>query len=323
MQADLGRDPWQEVMAAAMARPALGSDFGALEHLVEYTHPKKISVLSQDRVHKAWMDEARADDNEAAEETFKNVLRNHGVFTKDVVDDAEYQRALSALEDLYARPGMPQADADRPHYMARGNLAHLARDPFWTAFSTPDGFLPLYRATTSSYGRPDAPPTPLIIEGSSVAGTSRIEEFEALLFAIRPFLAWGEARSGFRLNHIVLHRYLNERDGIGMHTDKTQDILPGSCIFSFSLGAARPFQIATNKESSVDMKTRFLATPNSAVCLPYNVNMVYQHGVPHQTALRDAGAYGVRYSITARTIQTYYNAETGEQRVLNADDLRI
>ena len=97
------------------------------------------------------------------------------------------------------------------------------------------------------------------------------------------------------LNHVVLHRYVDGGDTIGMHHDKTMDLHQSSTIVSLSLGGSRDFRLGPST---------FPVHDGDAVLIPYETNRLMKHGVPPR-----ANA-STRYSLTARTVHTYSDGLT-------------
>ena len=58
-----------------------------------------------------------------------------------------------------------------------------------------------------------------------------------------------------KLNHVVLHRYMDGEDTIGMHHDKYMDIAPGSTIVSSPL-ARRVISCCSMAVGSVSVQCR-------------------------------------------------------------------
>ena len=158
------------------------------------------------------------------------------------------------------------------------------RDALWFArYDDTDGFFPLYR--TFGYGDPHT--------------TTGVRD------AVRParMPSWMEVvlddlseRHGLPiLNHVVLHRYIDGRDTIGMHHDKTMDLHPSSTIVSLSLGADRDFRLGDST---------FSVSDGDVVLIPYETNRRLKHGVPRRAHAN------TRYSLTARTVHTYTDGVT-------------
>lgn len=195
----------------------------------------------------------------------------------------------SALkEKVEAAFGGIRRDA-RPtfRFMGRDGF-RFNRDAIWYATPDADGRWPLYRVYSSAYGSPN-----------TRAGMRDVTEPELMPPWMRRLLDTVAAQHGLpRLNHVVLHRYLDGGDYISPHHDKWMDIQPGSSIVSLSIGSSRRF-VLLKDDVQVDA---FPVCDGDAVILPYAINQRLKHGIP---ATRSG--VGVRYSITARSIDTQYS----------------
>jgi alkylated DNA repair dioxygenase AlkB len=180
------------------------------------------------------------------------------------------------IEPLFADPP-PRAET-----RLYGKPGQVRRDALWFATPAADGAMPLYRTFPNAYGYP-----------GTTAGVDK---------AVRPHVmpAWMDAVVRQVLpegNHVVLHRYLDGCDHISPHRDKWMDIAPGSAIVSVSVGATRDFRIGNET---------FPVEDGDVVTIPYELNQVMKHAV----LPRRRGVDDVRYSLTARVIDTFYDPET-------------
>ena len=192
---------------------------------------------------------------------------------------------------LATEPLLPHVEAlfrraeERPRTRIYGRDGVIRRDALWFAKPAPDGLLPLYRTFKNAYG---APSTTAGIEQAKVP--RRMPDWmEGAIDQLARTLRTPA------FNHVVLHRYVDGTDYISDHRDKYMDIAPDSSIVSLSMGATRDFR--------VDGKT-FPVADGDAVVVPYELNTRATHGVPRRARMRD-----VRYSITARAIDTHYDPE--------------
>ena len=177
---------------------------------------------------------------------------------------------------------------ERPTFAARGNpVCRNNRDAVWFATQEEDGFWPLYRIHNKAYFSP---------RGS----LPQLREAKAPL----PMPAWmrgvldsfAEENRIPRLNHVVMHRYLDGDDDIGSHHDKYMDMQPGSSIISISAGSERRFVM----EKDGKRVASFMVKDGDAVILPYRMNKEMKHSIPK---MRNAGQ---RISITARTMDSFF-----------------
>jgi hypothetical protein len=178
---------------------------------------------------------------------------------------------------------------DRPRFRSWGKDAHNPRDALWYARPAADGMLPLYRVYSTAYASP-----------STAAGLATAAPPAAMPEWLCAVLDRISAAHGLpALNHVVLHRYVDHRDGIGWHRDKYMDFAPGSSIVSLSLGATRRFEVRAGARHD-----RLAVADGDLVVLSYECNRAAKHRVPPT-----ATPAGVRYSITARTVDTHFDPE--------------
>ena len=107
------------------------------------------------------------------------------------------------------------------------------------------------------------------------------------------------------LNHVVMHRYIDGKDVIGAHQDKDLDIMEQSTIVSISVGQSRFFKIQNSESKEV---VKFRVNNGDMVLLPYTMNQCCKHQI-----LKEAAAHEVRYSITARSISTFFDPDNRNQ----------
>ena len=120
-------------------------------------------------------------------------------------------------------------------------------------------------------------------------------------------------------NHVLIQLYRDGNDNISEHSDKTLDIVRGSCVVNMSLGAQRAMTLRTKKskrtsgtESPIPRSTQKVAMPhNSAFVLGLETNREWLHGVradkrPDRQKTEDELAFqGERISLTFRDIGTF------------------
>ncbi|KAK9494979.1 hypothetical protein V1508DRAFT_430720 [Lipomyces doorenjongii] len=124
-----------------------------------------------------------------------------------------------------------------------------------------------------------------------------------------------------QLNHVLIQLYRNGEDFISEHADKTVDIVPGSKIVNFSLGAERTMVLREKKGRRKDYATK--ASPvsrtsqrvglkhGSVLVMGLCTNKCWTHGIKpdkrplaHKTA-EQKKFDGVRISLTFRHIGTF------------------
>lgn len=203
-----------------------------------------------------------------------------GYHAGDVPNTGELFRECSELFEG-VRP------ENRPKIMFYGKPAHNPRDAIWFGRPAEDGMMPLYRTYSTAYKSP-----------KTKKGIAKAEPIKPMPGWMMHVLDELSIRHGLPpLNHVVLHRYLNGADNIGWHHDKYMDFEPGSSIVSVSLGATRCFQARKGERIvSIDVADGDVVTLSDAC------NRRAKHRIRRTTA-----DVGVRFSITARTIDTHYD----------------
>ena len=119
-----------------------------------------------------------------------------------------------------------------------------------------------------------------------------------------------------KLNHALIQYYRNGKDFIGEHSDKTLDVLIGSNIVNYSLGAARTMILKHKTQQG--LKQRFKLPHNSLFVLGWTTNREWFHAIRQDNRLdRDKDADELafssqRISLTLRTVATFLNRRTGQ-----------
>lgn len=205
------------------------------------------------------------------------------------LSEAECQELRSSMEALFREA------PSRVPFQFRGRQAWNRRDALWFSAPCPEepGFLYLYRTHAQAkydprgHARHIAPlpvPSPMP------------EWLQALATSL-----W--SRLGLRgtPTHAVLHRYVDGSDQITYHHDKWMDMEPGSHILSLSLGACRKFLVGTQEGRVV---CSALLAEGDVITLGHEANKLYKHAIP-----QERNAWGVRYSITLRCMDSRYHPE--------------
>ena len=189
---------------------------------------------------------------------------------------------------------------DRPSFKVPINqkIGKNHRDAIWFARKSPNGRMPCYRIYHNAYKRET---TAMNITGLDKAISPRV--MPEWLTDILDFVSKQYAIP--ELNHVVLHRYIDGKDVIGAHQDKDLDIAEQSTIVSISLGQSRYFKIR-NSESNESVKIQ--VDDGDMILLPYTMNQWCKHEI-----LKEEAAHGVRYSITARSISTFFDPDNRKQ----------
>lgn len=129
------------------------------------------------------------------------------------------------------------------------------------------------------------------------------------------------------LNHALIQWYRNSEDNISEHSDKSLDIVRGSTIVNFSLGARRTMILRTKKSSVTDAgeqatgdtfrpSQRIHLTHNSLFVLGPETNQHWLHAIRADKRMisekdpAELAFDGARISVTFRHIGTFINPHT-------------
>ncbi len=132
------------------------------------------------------------------------------------------------------------------------------------------------------------------------------------------------------VNHAILTCYRGADDNIGFHSDKPQNIRPGTPIISLSLGEKREFHFGTaDPEDNKKTVTthRFVLQSGDLFILGPRTNAAYRHAIVpvHQEKLieRDPEVdVGSRISIVLRDIATTITRENARKRAKRTEKAR-
>ena len=180
-----------------------------------------------------------------------------------------------------------------------GKLGSNARDAIWYARSCNLG-VPIYRTTKTSYGSPHT--------NAGIDNLPPCYEMPSWMMNMLDELSKTKALPPF--NHVVMHRYIDGNDTIGFHHDKTTDIAFHSTIAIISFGGTRTLAFknpikdtTTNKFVHNKIVKEFKMKNGDIVLIPYKMNRIFKHSIKKERTDK------VRYSITARTIDSYLNTQ--------------
>lgn len=118
---------------------------------------------------------------------------------------------------------------------------------------------------------------------------------------------------GQNFNHVLVQYYRDGTDNIGEHTDKTLDILRGSYIVNFSIGATRYMTLQKKNDSLCKVKIPMIH--NSLFILDQETNKKWLHSIkadkrPINIKSADESICECkRISFTFRTIATFIDKE--------------
>lgn len=114
--------------------------------------------------------------------------------------------------------------------------------------------------------------------------------------ATAAILARVGAHTGEPFNHILLNRYRDGADSMGMHADDEPELGPDPVVATLSLGATRRFVVKPRRPSLGPGHTLELGH-GSLLVMRGTCQRHYVHGVPRQK-----GAAGERISLTFRRV---------------------
>jgi alkylated DNA repair dioxygenase AlkB len=97
-------------------------------------------------------------------------------------------------------------------------------------------------------------------------------------------------------NFVLVNRYKDENDYIGLHNDSESDIIEDSCIASISIGAARQFDFV---ETSTKKKTSLILRSGSLLLMLGKTQRFYKHGLP-----KSENVCGRRFNLTFRHLKS-------------------
>lgn len=97
-------------------------------------------------------------------------------------------------------------------------------------------------------------------------------------------------------NFVLVNRYKDENDYIGLHNDSESDIIEDSCIASISIGAERQFDFV---ETSTKKKTSLILRSGSILLMLGKTQTFYKHGLP-----KSKNVCGGRFNLTFRHLKS-------------------
>jgi alkylated DNA repair dioxygenase AlkB len=104
--------------------------------------------------------------------------------------------------------------------------------------------------------------------------------------------------AGTRFNHVLLNRYRDGRDNMGMHADNERELGPDPIVATLSLGATR--RLVLVPRHARDGERRSIALPaGSLLVMGGACQREFRHGIP-----REARVTGERVSLTFRRVVT-------------------
>jgi len=102
--------------------------------------------------------------------------------------------------------------------------------------------------------------------------------------------------AGTRFNHVLLNRYRDGRDNMGMHADDEPELGPDPVVATLSLGATRRLTLAPRRPRDGERRSVELS-PGSLLVMRGACQRRFRHGIPREPLVTDE-----RVSLTFRLI---------------------
>jgi alkylated DNA repair dioxygenase AlkB len=116
---------------------------------------------------------------------------------------------------------------------------------------------------------------------------------------VRALLARVNAHTGAAFNHVLLNRYRDGRDSMGLHADDEPELAgPDPVVATLSLGATRRFLVVPRRPSDGERRSLDLGS-GSLLVMGGACQRRFRHGLP-----RAPEVTGERVSLTFRRIVT-------------------
>ncbi len=109
-------------------------------------------------------------------------------------------------------------------------------------------------------------------------------------------------KTGQYCNHLVVNRYKNGSDHIGLHQDKVKDFVEDSNVLTVSFKGTRKFRIKNMKSNEIE---DFQITHGSLFILGSQTNSNCKHSIVKTSTNCDE-----RISLTYRSIKTFFDIKT-------------
>lgn len=106
-----------------------------------------------------------------------------------------------------------------------------------------------------------------------------------------------QAATGLEFDHVLLNRYRDGSDHMGMHADDEPELGPDPQIAALSLGAARRFVLEPKPKKLRHRKISMTLEPGSLLVMGGRMQHGWRHGVPKQPS-----AAGERINVTFRRL---------------------
>ena len=113
---------------------------------------------------------------------------------------------------------------------------------------------------------------------------------------VRALTARVNESAGTHFNHVLLNRYRDGRDNMGMHADNEPELGPDPVVATLSLGATRRLTLAPRRPR--DGASHALELPSGSLLVMRGAcQRRFRHGIPRQASVTDE-----RISLTFRLI---------------------
>ncbi len=101
-------------------------------------------------------------------------------------------------------------------------------------------------------------------------------------------------RGGAPFNHVLVNRYRDGTDSMGLHADAEPELGPDPVVASVSLGVARRFVLVPRRKGE---RFEYSLGHGSLLVMGGTCQAHYRHGIP-----RASGVHGERLSLTFRRV---------------------
>lgn len=96
-----------------------------------------------------------------------------------------------------------------------------------------------------------------------------------------------EAATELEFDHVLLNRYRDGQDHMGMHADDEPELGPNPQIAALSLGVARRFVLEPKPKKLRKRRVQLTLQPGSLLLMGGRIQHGWRHGVPKQTKVLD------------------------------------
>jgi alkylated DNA repair dioxygenase AlkB len=120
-------------------------------------------------------------------------------------------------------------------------------------------------------------------------------EPRAMTASVAGVVEQANAHTGALFNHVLVNRYRNGMDSMGMHSDDEPELGPDPVVASVSVGVTRRFVLVPKRGKGEKITLPLGA--GSLLVMGAGCQASYRHGIPKDPAVR-----GERISLTLRRI---------------------